>query len=116
MLALSGSSVVEAEPVQYGLLNTPTDLNCSTVLDEFMFLVEISWFRGEGANRTRLSGRPWFERTVISNEGVYTCIVNIQEMGVVIEKIINFQVVGKHNTIIGLFIIVRHRGQGIYSI
>lgn len=92
----SDSSVVQAEPVQYALVNTQTALNCSTTLDAFDFLVDISWFRGEGADRMSLSGRPQFESTAISDEGVYTCVIDITEMGIATEKRINFKVIGKH--------------------
>ena len=89
--------MILAEPVQYGLLNSQTNLNCSTTLDGFRYLVEITWFRGEGDGREDLWRRPQFENTAISDEGVYTCVINIREMGIVVERIINFQVIGKHN-------------------
>ena len=92
----SDSSVIQAEPLQYGLLNHQTALHCSTTLDSFDFLVDITWFRGEGDDRVSLSGRPQFDSTAISDEGVYTCIVNIAEVGIENEKIINFQVIGKY--------------------
>ena len=87
--------MIQAEPLQYGLLNSPTALNCSTTLNEFTFLVDISWFSGEGDGRVSLSGRPQFESTAITDEGVYTCIIDIAEMSFVVERIINFQVIGK---------------------
>ena len=82
--------------MQYGLLNHQTAINCSTTLDAFDFLVDIEWFRGEGDDRVSLSGRPQFDSTAISDEGVYTCVVYIAEVGIESEKIINFQVIGKH--------------------
>ena len=94
--------MVQAEPMQYGLLNVSETLNCSTTLERFAFLVEFTWFRGEGTEGPQLSNRPQFERTALSDEGVYTCKVNIQEIGFVTEKIINFQVVGKRTIIISL--------------
>ena len=42
-----------------------------------------------------LSERPQFENTAISDEGVYTCQVDITEMGIVIEKRIDFKVIGE---------------------
>ena len=94
-IPLADSDVVDAEPQQYGFLNTPTALNCSTSLDSFVFLVEVTWFRGENDAKTRLNGRPQFGSTAISDEGVYTCKVDITEMGIVIEKMIDFQVIGE---------------------
>jgi hypothetical protein len=94
--------VVQAEPVQYGLLNSRTALDCSTTLDKFIFLVDITWYRGEGTGRIEMSS-PQLEGTELSDEGVYTCKVNINEVGAVIEKIINFLVIGKYsNYCIGL--------------
>ena len=94
-IPLADSDVVDAEPQQYGFLKTPTALNCSTSLDTFDFLVDITWFRGEGDSKTMLNGRPQFGSTAISDEGVYTCKVDITEMGIMIEKKIDFQVVGE---------------------
>jgi hypothetical protein len=95
--------VVQAEPEQYGLLNTSTALDCSTTLNEFDFLVDIAWFRGEGTERTPLNTPLLiFESTAFSDEGVYTCKVNINELGIVIERIINFKVVGKYTNYFGL--------------
>ena len=92
---LSDSSVVQAEPMQYGLLNFPASLNCLTTLDVFDFLIDFTWFRREGSGRTQLNS-PQFERTALSDDGVYTCRVNINEFGAVIERTIDFQVIGKH--------------------
>ena len=89
--------MIRAEPVQYGLLNSQTKLNCSTTLDGFRYLVDITWFRGEGDSRVELWGRPQFESTAISDEGVYACVIVIGEIDIVVERIINFQVIGKHN-------------------
>ena len=92
--------------MQYGLLNDPVTLNCSTTLERFTFLVEFTWFRGEGTEGPPLimSNGLHFERTALSDEGMYTCKVNIQEIGLVIKKTINFQVVGKCTIIISSII------------
>ena len=95
--------MVLAEPMQYGLLNFPAALNCSTTLHMFDFLVEFTWFRGEGTEGPQLSSSPQFERTALSDQGVYTCEVNIRQIGFVTERIINFQVVGKHTIITSLY-------------
>ena len=95
LLFPSDSTVVQAEPVQYGLLDTPTSLNCSTTLDIFDFAIIIQWHRGQGQNETRLRGRPQFDNTDISHEGLYRCEVDISSMGIRISKTINFSVIGK---------------------
>ena len=95
--SFSDSSVVLAEPKQYGFLNTLTALNCTTTLDQFRFLIIITWFRGEGDSKMRLGERPRFGSTAIPDEGMYTCEVDITEVGIVIEKKINFKVIGKLN-------------------
>ena len=87
--------MVQAEPVQYGLYNTPTALNCTVSLDAFHFVIEFSWYRGQGPDKTNLQGRPQFENTHISHEGLYTCEVLISAMDIRIEKTINFTVIGK---------------------
>ena len=87
--------MVQAQPVQYGLYNTPTALNCTTTLDTFEHVIDFSWYRGQGQDKTDLLGRPQFENTHISDEGLYTCEVLISAMGVRIEKPINFTVIGK---------------------
>lgn len=87
--------MVQAEPLQYGLYNTPTALNCTTTLDVFELVIVFSWYRGQGQHKTELQGRPQFENTHISHEGLYTCEVHIALMGVTIERSINFTVIGK---------------------
>ena len=87
--------MVQAEPKQYGFLNAPSMLNCTTTLDEFRFLVDIRWFSGEGDSKMLLGERLQFDNTAISNEGVYTCQVDITEMGIVINRKIDFQVIGE---------------------
>ena len=72
----------------------------------FDFLVEFTWFRGEGTEGPQLSSSPQFERTALSDQGVYTCEVNIRQIGFVTERIINFQVVGKHTIILFASIII----------
>lgn len=87
--------------MQYGLLDSQTALNCSTTLNKFIFLVDITWYRGEGDGKVMLSGRPQFDNTAVSDEGVYTCVINIAEMGgIENERIINFKVIGKDIIII----------------
>ena len=89
--------MVQVEPIQYGLLNFPADLNCSTTLDTFEFLIDFTWFRGEESEGTKLNSPPQFERIALSDEGVYICKVDINEFGVEIRRTINFQVIGKHH-------------------
>ena len=87
--------MVQAEPKQYGILNIPTALNCTTTLDQFRFLVIIRWFRGEGSTKEVFGERPQFDVTAISNEGVYTCQVDIIEIGIVTNKKIDYKVIGE---------------------
>ena len=96
MLAFfSDESVVLADPDQYGLFNMETSLNCSTTLDVNEFVILFNWYRGEGDSKQALPGRPHFESADISDEGVYTCEVDISAMGLTIAKTINFQVLGE---------------------
>ena len=88
-------SVVQAEPQQYGFLNTRTELNCSTTLDQFTFLVIITWFKEVGESKILLDRQAQFSNTAISDEASYVCEVDITEMGIVIERRIDFKVIGR---------------------
>ena len=88
--------MVVAEPMQYGIINTPTSLNCSTTLNEFKFEIVTYWNEVLGETTQRLSGRPQFNTTNISHEGVFTCEVFISTMGIMIEKTITFSVIGTY--------------------
>ena len=107
--------MLQAEPVQYGLYNTPTELNCSTTLNTMQFVIDFSWYRGQEQDKTALPGRPQFENTDISHEGLYTCEVHISVVGVTIQKTINFTVIGKF---FGQYFVIRllRSGNGMYGL
>ena len=94
---ISDDSVVQADPIQYGLYNRPTTLNCSTTLDVNALSIVITWYRGEGETKQLLPDSPQlrFDSTDISHEGVYTCKVHISAIGSTITKSIDFKVIGE---------------------
>ena len=87
--------MVQAEPQQYGFLSTLTELNCSTTLDQLTFLVIITWFKEVGKSKIILGRQAQFSNTAISDEASYVCEVDITEMDIVIERRIDFKVIGR---------------------
>ena len=85
--------MVEVEPNQYGFLNTPTELDCTTQLEQSD--IDTKWFRVEGSMNVSLNGAPRFESTAISDEGRYICEVYIRSMSIKINKTIDFHVIGE---------------------
>ena len=94
---ISDDSVVQAEPIQYGLYNMPTTLNCSTTLDVNALSIIITWYREDGETKQLLPDSPQlrFDSTDISHEGVYGCAVYISSISLTITKTIDFKVIGE---------------------
>ena len=91
---VDADAAVQAEPQQNGYRNTSSELHCSTTASSDVS-VTITWFRGQGENRTQLEGVPIFNITELVHAGIYTCQVYFSQKDIRIEKLINFTVIGK---------------------
>ena len=88
-------AIAHADPVQYGILNTQTSLNCSSSFDKFENIVIITWFSGRTETRTLLGRWPEFNTTEHNHGGLYTCLVHVSRIDIRIEKTVEFIVLGK---------------------
>ena len=81
---------VNAPPVQFGLMNSPTTLECRSISDNFPAVhVELT----DSSDRKIPEGR--FLSLALENEGEYTCKIYFYEIGVTIDKVIQLQVLGE---------------------
>ena len=94
MYFFSDPDVVRAESIQYAVLNTYTSLRCGSTLDDFEYLIQYTWFRKYGEIRVPLEEGPDFEITDLSQEGFYTCQVNILLIDIRFEKAVELVVIG----------------------
>ena len=92
---LDPNAIAQADPVQYGILNTPTALNCSSSYDAFNDLVIIKWIRGQRESGKLLGRWAEFNPTEHNHGGLYTCLVYVSRIDVRMEKRVQFIVLGK---------------------
>ena len=93
LLISVGASTIIAPPNQFGMINTSTSLNCSTIYGEISSIAT-SWYRDE-ARTQPTSGV--FDRVSLGNEGMYVCRLFISSLNLETTKMINFTVIGENS-------------------